>query len=78
MRFIAQALQIIEHRILVIEAESRAVGHEKPLTAGITIGAFGNGCHRYIGDAKFGENIQGGLQLAQLVFRERPVGLAVS
>src|SRR5271169_3662306 len=40
---VAQPLEVIEHRILGLEAEGRPAGTEKALAAGVAVGTLGDG-----------------------------------
>ena len=52
MRFVAQPLHEIEHRIAGLELEWLSPRHEEGLQPGITVGPLGNRHQRYVGDAE--------------------------
>src|ERR1700740_990576 len=57
VRLVAQPLQVIENRILRIEAEGFAAGTEETLAPGVAIGSLGDAGEREIGNAEIGQHL---------------------
>jgi hypothetical protein len=74
MRFVAQPLHEIEHRIAGLELEWRSPRHEEGLQPGITVGPLGNRQQRYVGDAERTERVLRGRELSPSAIDDDEIG----